>query len=63
MKNLIKVVNPTKAKELSLMGFSYMLEKCGEKIFYVFTPTDELLSHIKSNFSKEDYICEKRLRF
>ena len=63
MENLIKVVNPIKAEELRQMGFSYMLENSGEKIFYVFTPTDELLSHVKNTFSKEDYLCEKRLRF
>lgn len=61
--NLIKIVNPIKAEELRLMGFSYMLEKEGEKTLYVFTSTEELISYINKNFEKKDYLYEKRLKF
>lgn len=61
--NLIKVVNPIKAEELHLMGFSYMLEKNGEMTLYVFIPTKELVSYIGKNFERKDYVYEERLKF
>lgn len=62
--NLIKVLNPEKAEELSALGFKYTTEKCGDgKTLYAFFNDEKLMMYINRNFSKKDFIMSNRLNF
>jgi hypothetical protein len=61
--NLIKIVNPNKAKELMNLGFTYTKEKLEDKDIYVFIQSDEIYKYLKNNFSKQDYFIDKRMNF
>lgn len=62
--NLIKVLNPKKAEELSALGFKYSTEKCGDNnVLYAFFNSKELMSYINKNFDKKDFVLSNRLNF
>lgn len=59
----IKVLNPSKAKQLESLGFKYTLEKFNGKDLFVFHVTDELVKQVQSNFSKNDFFIDKTMNF
>jgi hypothetical protein len=61
--NLIKVLNPVKAKKLELAGFKYTKEVLENKDVIVFQETQELLKELQSDFTKADYFKEKTMNF
>lgn len=61
--NLVKVLNPIKAKQLEDLGFKYTLEKFNGDDLFVFQITEELVKQIQSTFSKNDFFIDKTMNF
>lgn len=61
--NFVKVFDLTIAKKLKAEGFFYITEKINGKDVFVFPRDDNLLKHLKSNYSKDSFIAENTLRF
>ena len=60
MNSLIKVVKPDVAQKLSKSGFSYMKEKAQGKDVFVFVASPEIIAHLSSHYSREDFfMCDK----
>ena len=62
-KNLIKVLDQDKAKELIYLGFKYTTETMNGKKVHSFFMSEELRKYINSNFSKQDFLLSNKLTF
>ena len=62
-KNLIKVLDQDKAKELISLGFKYTTETMNGKKVHSFFMSEELRKYINSNFSKQDFLLSNKLTF
>lgn len=62
-KNLIKVFDSKKAKELVDLGFRYTLDSINGKSVYAFFVSKELLEYINSNFDSKDFFLDNMLHF
>ena len=61
--NLIKILNPDKADELTKLGFKYTKEKIKDKTCYVFVETKDLMKQLNTSFSKNDFFIDKTMNF
>lgn len=61
--NLIKVLNPEKAKELADLGFRYILDSINGESIYAFFVSEELLKYLNSNFDTKDFFLDNMLHF
>lgn len=62
-KNLIKVFDSKKAKELADLGFRYTLDSINGQSIYAFFVSEELLKYISSNFDSKDFFLDNMLHF
>lgn len=62
-KNLIKVFDSKKAKELVDLGFRYTLDSINGQSVYAFFVSEELLKYINSNFDSKDFFLDNMLHF
>lgn len=62
-QNLIKIVNPEVADKLAASGFSYITEQIGNQKMFVFTQNEQLMKLLYSDFKKNDFFFENKLRF
>ena len=62
-KNLIKVFDSKKAKELVDLGFRYTLDGINGQSVYAFFVSKELLEYINSNFDSKDFFLDNMLHF
>ena len=62
-KNLIKVLDQDKAKELISLGFKYTTETMNGKKVHSFFMSEELRKYINSNFLKQDFLLSNKLTF
>lgn len=62
-KNLIKVFDSKKAKELVDLGFRYTLDSINGQSVYAFFVSKELLEYINSNFDSKDFFLDNMLHF
>jgi hypothetical protein len=62
-KNLIKVFDSKKAKELVDLGFRYTLDSINGQSIYAFFVSEELLKYINSNFDSKDFFLDNMLHF
>lgn len=60
---LIKMINPNKANQLAALGFSYITEQINNQKVFVFEATADIEKYLQSNFDKNDFIMESKLRF
>lgn len=66
MKKLVNFVNITdeeKANKLMAAGFKCTKQTISNKQIYSFLNTPELTSYLNSNFSKQEYFIDNKLRF
>lgn len=61
--NLIKVLDPVRAKELQLAGFNYTKEVLGGDEIFVFIQTPEIMNKIRVLFAKTEYFIDKTMNF
>lgn len=62
-KNLIKVFDSKKAKELADLGFRHTLDSINGQSIYAFFVSKELLEYINSNFDSKDFFLDNMLHF
>ena len=62
-KNLIKVFDSNKAKELADLGFRYTLDHINNQTVYAFFVSKELTEYLNSNFDSKDYFINNTLHF
>lgn len=62
-KNLIKVFDSKKAKELGDLGFRYTLDSINGQSVYAFFVSKELLKYINSNLDSKDFFLDNVLHF
>lgn len=62
-KNLIKIFNHDKAKELADLGFRYTLDSMNGQTIYAFFVSKKLLNYINSNFDSKDFFLDNMLHF
>lgn len=53
----IKIVEPELQKEFANLGFTYTIEKIGNKVVYAFADSPELREHIAAKYSNTKGIC------
>lgn len=63
MENLIIVLNPEKAEELSNLGFKYILQAINGQTAYGFFISEEIMQYVNSHFAKTDFLLHNRLIF
>lgn len=63
MKNLIIVLNPEKAEELSNLGFKYIPQAINGQTAYGFFISEEIMQYVNSHFAKTDFLLHNRLIF
>lgn len=63
MKNLIIVLNPEKAEELSNLGFKYFTQTMNGQTVYSFFISEEIMQHVNKHFAKTDFLLHNRLIF
>lgn len=63
MKNLIIVLNPEKAEELSNLGFKYLPQTINGQTVYSFFISEEIMQYVNSHFAKTDFLLHNRLIF
>lgn len=57
MDKFIKVLEPKLQEELANLGFSYTIEKLGDKQVFAFTNSVELKEYIASKYADIKGIC------
>lgn len=57
MNKFIKVLEPKLQDELANLGFSYTIEKLGDKQVFAFTDSMELRKYITSKYADIKGIC------
>ncbi len=57
MNKFIKVLEPKLQDELANLGFSYTIEKLGDKQVFAFTDSMELRKYIASKYADIKGIC------
>ncbi len=57
MNKFIKVLEPKLQDELANLGFSYTIEKLGDKQVFAFTDSMELRKYIASKYTDIKGIC------
>lgn len=60
---MFNVLEKDKAEELKAKGFKYQENKIGDTTVYTFLESEELVSYLNSNFSKETFFISKFMTF
>lgn len=56
-KKFLKVLEPELQQELADLGFSYTIEKLGDKQVFAFTNSAELRKYIASKYANMKGVC------
>lgn len=53
----IKIVEPELQKEFANLGFTYTIEKIGNKVVYAFADSPELREYIATKYANTKGVC------